>query len=130
MHVLRHAPEVSAYLSTHTNTEVSSLIQQRQTELLDDDDTTMEELVFFVVLQPGDNRQHLEATLGASIQTADGQPLWEVLEEHATCYEMVVVLSADGFGSLVFIPKLPGMDLDLLTLCQRHATPAPEDIDP
>lgn len=130
MHVLRHAHEVSAYLSTHTHTEISSLIQQRQTELLADDDTTMEELVFYVVLEPGDTRQHLEATLGASIQTADGQPLWEVLEEHGTCFEMVVVLSSDGFGSLVFIPKQPDTDPELLTLCQQHATPAPEDIDP
>jgi hypothetical protein len=130
MHVLRHAHEVSAYLSTHTNTEIGSLIQLRLSELLQDDDTTMEELVFFVVLEPGDTREHLEAALGASVLTTDGQPLWELLEEHTTCFEMVVVLSSDGFGSLVFIPKQPETDPDLRTLCQQYATPAQEDIDP
>lgn len=130
MHVLRYAHEVSAYLSTHDTTEIGSLIQLRLSELLLDDDTTMEELVFFVVLQQGETRGQLETALSASVLTADGQPLWELLEEHTACFEMVVVLSSDGFGSLVFIPKQPETDPELLTLCQQHATPAQEGIDP
>lgn len=130
MHVLRHAHEVSAYLSTHTATEIGRLIQLRLSELLQDDDTTMEELVFFVVLEPGDTREHLEAALGASVLTTDGQPLWELLEEHTNCFELVVVLSSDGFGSLGFIPKRPQTDPELLALCQQHAKPAKEGIDP
>ena len=89
----------------------------------------MEELVFFVVPEPGETVQQLVEALGTDLQTVDGSPLWEFIEEHPTCYEFVIVMSDDGFGAEVFIPKT-GMDGDLLSLCQQHAIPVKEGIDP
>ena len=127
MHILRHAPEVSAFIQTYPDRAVTTLIQQRLADLLQDDDLPMEELVFFVVPEPGETIPQLVKALGTDLQTVDGSPLWEFIEEHPTCYEFVIVLDASGFGAEVFIPKT-GIDADLLALCQLHATPAQEGI--
>ena len=127
MHILRHAPEVSAYIATNAESEITTLIQQRLSDLLQDDDLTMEELVFFVVPEPGETIPQLVEALGTDLQTVDGSPLWEFLEEYPTCFSFVLVLSQDGFGAEVFIPKA-GIDADLLALCQLHAVPVKEGI--
>jgi hypothetical protein len=134
MHILRHAPEVSAFIQTYPDRTVTTLIQQRLSDLLQDDDSpmeqlTMEELVFFVLVEPGETIPQLVEALGTDLQTVDGCPLWEFIDEHSTCYEFVLVMSDSGFGAEVFIPKT-GMDADLLALCQLHATPAQEGIHP
>ncbi len=133
MHILRHAHEVSAFIQTHPDSAISALVQQRFNDLLQDDDSpmaqlTMEELVFFVVLEPGETIPQLVEALGTDLQTVDGSPLWEFIEEHPACYEFVLVLSQDGFGAEVFIPKA-GIDADLLALCQLHAVPVKAGID-
>jgi len=120
MHTLRHAHEVSAFNATCPDPNLIRLVQQRYGELMADDDTTMEELVFFVVLEPADTQAELERVLGTELMTPEGHPLWEDLEEHATCYEMVMVLSSSGYGALVLVPK-GDADPNLLTLCRRHA---------
>ena len=122
MYILKDPHEVSAFIQTYPDQAVTALIQQRLADLLQDDDSPMEELVFFVVPDPGETIQQLVEALGTDLQTVDGSPLWEFLEEHPTCYEFVLVLSQDGFGAEVFIPKA-GMDADLLALCQLHAVP-------
>ena len=129
MHILRHAHEVSAFIQTYPDRTVTALIRQRLSELLADDDLTMEELVFFVVPEPGETIPQLVEALGTDLLTVDGCPLWEFIEEHLSCYEFVIVLDDSGFGAEVFLPKT-GMDADLLALCQLHATPAQEGIDP
>ena len=128
MHILRHAHEVSAFIQTYTDQAVATLIQQCLSDLLHGDDLTMEELVFFVVPDPGETIQQLVEALGTGLQTVDGSPLWEFIEEHPSCYEFVLVLSQDGFGAEVFISKT-GIDADLLALCQLHAVPVKAGID-
>ena len=74
-----------------------------------------------------------------TVVTNSGHPLWEVIEEHATCYELVFVLSSSGYGVLVFTPKI-GSAPDIFDLCREHAcrnppfpppdaTDAPDAID-
>jgi hypothetical protein len=48
-------------------------------------------------------------------------PVCEIIDEHATCYEMVFILNDDGFGVLIFVPKHPDIDRDLLSLCRIYA---------
>ena len=129
MHILRHAPEVSAFIQTYPDQAISALVQRRLSELLADDDSPMEQLVFFVVPDSGETIQQLVEAIGTDLLTVDGCPLWEFIEEYSTCYEFVIVLDDSGFGAEVFLPKT-GMNADLLALCQLHATPAQEGIDP
>ena len=48
-------------------------------------------------------------------------PSFEVVEEFSTCYDMVFILSDDGFGIEVFVPKNEGINADVLTLCRKFA---------
>lgn len=129
MQILRHVHEVSAYVQSQPNSEIATLMQQRLADLLADDDFTMEEVVFFLTVDSGDNLTDLEATLGSPIHTPEGHPLWEVIESHFTCYEMVFVLSSSGYGSLVFVPHLDAHP-ELLNLCRSLATPLLESSTP
>lgn len=132
MHILRHPTEVLAFVESNSDQSIAVLIQLRMAELLDDD-TSMEELVVFVILEPDDGIQQLQDQLGLTLWADQGCPLWEVIEEHSTCYELVFVLSSSGYGALVFAPKL-GCAPDILALCRAHAVrsppyPPPDAID-
>jgi hypothetical protein len=89
----------------------------------------MEELVVFVILESDDGIEQLQAQLNMHVMTDLGSPLWEVIEEHTTCYELVFVLSSSGYGALVFAPK-EGCAQDVLALCKGHAYRRPPDPPP
>jgi hypothetical protein len=90
---------------------VRDLIQQRMDEYGTDAD-----LATFIVVEPGDPLDSLDAQLGFSVLSnrLDGKrhgdpgftPSFEVLEEHPGCYEMVFVLADYGDGVLVFLNRL------------------------
>jgi hypothetical protein len=115
-------------LSKVADPAVRRLIEQRIEEYGADAD-----LATFIVVEPGDPPDSLDAQLGFPILSNrfDGKrhgdpgfaPSFEVLEEHAGCYEMVFVLADYGDGVLVFIPKHDGVNADLQALCRTYATP-------
>lgn len=53
----------------------------------------------------------------------------ESVEEHLDFYDLVFVPGEGDFGITVVIPKEPGIDPALLSLCAQIATPAPSEID-
>lgn len=128
MKILRHPDEVLAFFQNYSDPCVTALIQQRMEELTDAD-TNMEELVVFVILDAGDGIEQLQTQMEMQVLTEQGAPLWEVIEEHATCYELVFVLSSSGYGTLVLAPKLGGAP-DILALCQEHAYRSPPPYPP
>ena len=111
--------------------ELRELLQQR---LRDIEPYSLSDLGSFIVVEPGDSVETIDKQLGFPILTNRwtgvqfGQtgftPFWEVLEEHGTCYEMVFVLSDDGYGVELFIPKHPSMDSELLSMCAEFSLPA------
>lgn len=123
MHVLRHPDEVLAFVENYPDPCITALIQKRMEELIDED-TSMEDLVVFVILETGDGFEQLEVQMDMRVMTDLGSPLWEMIEEHATCYELVFVLSSSGYGTLVFAPKTEA-DPEILALCQQHAYRSP-----
>ena len=70
----------------------------------------------------------LEAALGFSVRInrftgchygdAEYLPSWEVIEEHNFWYEVVYVLSDDGFGIVIFVPK--DADAELIEMLQHY----------
>ena len=123
MQILRTAEAVQQFVEKKNNDEVSKLVVQRMTELTDED-TSMEDLVVFLILEAGDGIEQMQDQLDMFVMTDLGVPLWEVIEEHATCYELVFVLSSSGYGTLVFAPKVEAAP-DILALCQQHAYRSP-----
>ena len=132
MQILRTAEAVHQFVEEKNNDEVGKLVVQRMAELTDEG-TSMEDLVVFVILEAGNGIEQLQDQLDMCVMTDLGTPLWEVIEEHATCYELVFVLSSSGYGTLVFAPKAEAAP-DILALCQQHAyrsppNPPPDAID-
>lgn len=89
-------------------------------------------LGYFLVVEPGDHLDAIDAQLGFPIlanrytsirfDQPGFTPSFEFVEEFTFCFEMVFVLDDSGFGIEVFVPKAAGIDSDLLTMCQRYAT--------
>ena len=110
------------------------IILQRFTELAAYDDFSFDELAEFWLVEPGDTVESLEAATKVPIAKGwfsdarypdpDFSPAWEVLEAHATCYEMVFITNDAGYGIVLWIPQY-GTDATLLAMCQHYATPSP-----
>ncbi len=45
-------------------------------------------------------------------------PSFEFIEEFPSCFEMVFVLSDDGFGVELFVPKEEGINSELIEMCR------------
>ena len=130
MQVLRD----QASISTIDDPELRTLIEKRVQTLAEFDDYELHELVNFLVVEPGDALHALDMQLGFPIlqNRFDGSrfgdpgftPSFDLLEEHAGCYEIVFVVSDDGFGIEVFVAKDPGVPSELLAMCVAYATPA------
>jgi hypothetical protein len=57
-------------------------------------------------------------------------PAAEVIEEHRSCYELVFIFSDEGNGIEIFVPKVDGVDTDLLAMCAQFAVPASDLTQP
>jgi hypothetical protein len=89
-----------------------------------------------IVVEAGDLLPGLNRELGFDVLNArytecrfdeDGYaPTFEVIEEHSTVFELVFVFSDYGDGAIVLVPKLEGVNPDLLAMCSIHAVPAKE----
>ena len=113
-----------------SNTAVKKLVQER----IDDfGDAAFDaaELGYFLVVEIGDTIEAITAQLGFAILcnrfTGIGYdqtgftPSFEFVEEFPACYDMVFILSDDGYGVEVFVQKASGVSPDLLAMCQRYA---------
>ena len=110
--------------------QIRELVQQRITDLVGGDIGAWE-FGFFLIVEPGDTLDALTEQLGFDIlcNRFDGirydqpgfTPSFELIEEFPFCYDIVFVLSDDGYGVEIFIEKVAGIDPDLLGMCQRHA---------
>lgn len=128
MYVLRDAAAVRAFLMAGPDVELSVLINARMAELAEYIDE-IGELVTFIVAQAGDAVEQIDSALGFGILsnrfdlTPFGSPVftpsWDALAEHADWFELTYVLSDDGFGMVVYVPKTAAPAL--LAMCSRYS---------
>lgn len=113
---------------------ISALLTQRFQEITMDG-YDYEELGFFVLVEPGDTVTDIEQTTGAWVTTSlfgdcrygdpDFAPCFEFLEQHVGhCYELVEILNDAGYGIIVIIPEVAGIDEELMRFCLEYAKPA------
>lgn len=83
----------------------------------------------FIVAEPGDRVDALEAVLGCPIlDRGDGcPPGFEDLVAHPRHYELVYIANDGGFGICLFVPKT-GVDAELLAFCAAHAGPGGAEV--
>ncbi|MBP3982746.1 hypothetical protein J8G26_18980 [Acidovorax sp. JG5] len=118
------------YLARPTaDMELRALVEKRLNELVAVDSPDLSTLLRIIVVNEGDTTNAVEDQLGFTIlhnrwngqapEAKDFTPSWDVLEEHTHWYELTFVISDDGFGIVVFVPK-SNCDA-LVALCDRYA---------
>ena len=59
---------------------------------------------------------------GSTYGSSDFTPSWEWIEDHGCCFELVYIVSDDGFAFVVIVENLLGVDAQLLALCRAHSS--------
>jgi len=106
--------------STIDDPGIRSLAETRFAQILMGESYDYDRHGYMIVVEPGDSIADLETETCCSISI---DPMFEVLEEHDCCYEMLFILNDDGFAITLLIPK-HGINADLLKLCADYAVPA------
>jgi hypothetical protein len=126
MHIIRDPCDVSGL----SHPGISHVTSQRISEIQLSEEETLSDIGKFIVVEPGDSISGLEEASGCCITTdffgeahfgsPDFVPSHEWLEYHPEhhCFEMVFIMTDDGYFTVLLIPDDPGIDLDLLSLCR------------
>jgi hypothetical protein len=111
------------------------LIEERMACMAPDEPFDPDLHGLIVVVQSGDTAEQLAEAISFDILSnpwsearfgeANFEPLFEVLEEHDCCFELVIVPSDGDYGIVIFVQKEFGVDPLLLSFCQTYASPAP-----
>lgn len=113
-----------------TDMELRALVARTFNQLSATEDSDLLSLLHIIVMEEGDTTGELETELGFTVlhnrwtglahDAKDFTPSWDVLEEHTHWYELVFVISDDGFGVVVFVSR---RNTDpLIALCRHYAT--------
>lgn len=112
---------------------LSTLLKQRFLDMSGEEVYDPDCHGYIVIAEPGDDVKALEEMTGCPIFTDwfgdshypdDGAAFalpCEYLDDMLLCYEMVYIINDGGFAVLLFIPKLTGIDPQLLSLCREHS---------
>ena len=129
--LLLRKPEDSTLVS---DAYIRALLSQRFQEITIDG-YSHEELGLFVLVEPGDTVAEIEQASGAWIVTSlfaessygdpDFAPCFEFLERHVgQCFELVEIMNDAGYGVIVIIPEVEGIDPVLMQFCHEYAETA------
>jgi hypothetical protein len=109
---------------------LSTLLQQRFRDLSGDEVYDPYCHGYIVIAEPGDEVKALEEETGFLIFSdwfgkshypdRDFTPSFEYLDDTPLCYEMVFIINDGGFAVLLFVPKMTGINADLLKMCREN----------
>jgi hypothetical protein len=116
------------------NVHIRHLLERRFLTIADGEDFDPDIHGYALVVEPSDTLDSLLADADGRILKGliESEPLVippECVEEHPDFYDLVFVPGDGDFGITVVVPKEPGIDPALLSLCAQIATPAPSEID-
>jgi hypothetical protein len=136
MLVLRSPDEASRIL----NPEVRRLVELRFAQVCAGEPYDPDRHGYFFTVEGGDKADAVQTESGcpllvnwlgdARFGDPDFTPAAEVIEEHRSCYELVFIFSDEGNGIEIFVPKVDGVDTDLLAMCAQFAVPASDLTQP
>lgn len=116
MHCFRDAPSLHQFLCCCPSHELRLLLHDQLAALADCDDVPLGDLTHFFILEPQDSTSTLEIALRRNLVDI---PI-ETCVSHAEWFELVIIVSDDGFGYVVFIPK-DTKDHALVDFCTLQA---------
>lgn len=114
-----------------TDDTLRAVLTQRLHQLGSIEGYDLGDLAHFIIMQPTDSLADLDAALGFSVlenfvdSTPFGDPDFipstEWISDHGGWYELTYVLTDDGFGWGIFVPKAETMDERLLAMCAEFS---------
>ena len=130
MLVLR-SPDEAARIA---DPEIRNLVQRRFAQVCSGEPYDPDRHGYMLVVEPGDTVQTIERQSGISLLTdllgearfgdPEFTPATEAIEDRGTAYELVFIFNDDGYGIEIFVPKVDGIDRELLAMCRQFAVPA------
>lgn len=112
MYPLRTHASIHQTAQHHPDSALRKLISRRIEEL-NDYTEDLADLIHILILEPSDTLTSVDVQLGFSL----GERPIDVIESHPGWYELTIVLSDDGFGVVLYVPKHPDTDPKLLEIC-------------
>ena len=107
--------ETWSVLRATAETHPAGLILRAHAERLEEfEDQPLNELSEFILTEPADRISELEIKLGRALYP----PPWEYVEYTDGWYELVLVTSDDGYGSVVLVEDRPDGNQALLDYCK------------
>lgn len=121
MYIITSSAEMAAFFAQPIDPTLHRVLSEKVEQLAEYDGYDLGELAHFLIVQPGDTVQAIEAVLGFS-PTMQGA---EAVTDHGGWVEADFVLSDDGFGWVLLVPNTPAIPSELLQLlhCSEHHPP-------
>lgn len=116
MKVFREAAVINDAYTKVFGSELGELLDRLMEELNEYGGLNLSELVHILEVEPSDALTDVDAELGFSLLDRP----WDVVESHPCWYEITVVLSDDGFGWVIYVPKHASTDAFLLKKCASY----------
>lgn len=116
MQIYRDTDFLQAAVILDKKTQLERLIAKRLQDLAGYEDYELAELIHILVIEPSDALTDVDAELGFSLVDRP----WDVVESHPGLYEITVIVSDDGFGWVIYVPKHASTDATLLEQCASY----------
>ena len=116
MQIYKGMPSVCEAQSVFSSSELRRLVGRRIKELIDYTDFDDPTIFRVIVLEPTNEVAALNGVLGFSLF----ERRCDVIESHEEWFELTLVLSDDGAGVIIYIPKSLSVDPSLLSYCHTQ----------
>lgn len=113
MHVYADSISIHCAYDQFKGTELADLISLRIEELAEYEVDDLSSLIKILVLEPSDVLTTVSAELGFSLLDRH----CDAAESHQEWFELTLVLSDDGFGVVIYVPKHADLDPQLTAYC-------------
>lgn len=117
-------------LSGPLDPDLRTILLDRLALLSEFGDWDLNQLGHWFIVEPGDTVATIEADLSFSpwVNFVDGvrypdpafEPFWEWLNAHGPWFELMFALSDSGFGIVLIVPDIEGVDPELLALLKSY----------
>jgi len=108
-----------AQATTIPDPVLSHVIQQRIASIASDEPYDAKLHGIFVRIEVGDTLQNILEQTGLDLLVRR----CEIAEQGSVYWSLLYILSDDGYGVELFVPKVEGIDQTLVAICQRAALP-------
>lgn len=126
---IRYSVAMQHALAAPLDPDLRAILLNRLDLLSEFSDFDLSELAHFIVVEPGDSIAAIEEELGFSpfVNFVDGAhhpnaftPTWEWLIARGRWIDVTWALSDSGFGIVLLVPDMDGVDPELLALFKTY----------